>query len=1214
MGLTLSRQPPSEHLYVDLDADGVFETDISAFLKSVQVGYGRASALDAFTPRQLISVLDNTGSEFSPRNLDSPYWPGLKRGKRVQAWSDLTIEQVNNLIDNPSAEVDDTGYGNINSATHVRSDAGFFDGFEAGASLDWTSYGGNWAWVATSSRVEGWTAGPNELLRDDFEFQDGWIEAVISRAEDGCGIVARWQDVSNYYFLRVHDDGAGSEASTVRLYKRVSGTDTALGAATVAITFTRDKHHVFRLEIRGSILRAYVDGELVATVTDSAITAGGAAGFRVDDSVRSYFDSAQARDLDYQSRFGKASVKYTAADLTLSGMVLTLRNGDRPVAVTGHSYVFLHWMRTAPGVGFKNMHATVAFYDAATGGGLRQIFDGAVTVVGEDWTPVFVAATLTVSAATHVEVRGVTYLQQGVFDFFVDGCMLYEFEETASPTATERQELPTTVDELEPYCDGDQAHCVWDGTAHQGTSRRSAGPKTQNLMRNPSGETNTTFFSGVSATLSRVSIDARRGGWAIQINGTSTDGFARQAMDGAPILGQVYSAGVDVKGTGDATWVWISIEETGGAEATAKTTSFALTSHPKEWARLTIVHTVQESDRTGLRIEVRVFGSSPHETLTDGWQLELQNAPTPYCDGDQENCSWDGTEHASTSQRIHLVKQFTGKIREFEFTRWTDDTPVAELTATGKMETLANDLVVAGPFTRKPAKWVLQRLLDLLTPGQSIKDAANRYWGDDMVERPGCLSGSPAINVNTSGKGGSDPEMYTAIEGDDIKYIQFVGGSSNSTNDPCGWELTVTDRTEAGKAWRAAIWLSTSDSAADGLNVRFDLFDDDVGIVASSINALVIDNWIYVEIEGTWGASSTSRKVRLTNDDAGWDSLDLLPDYFWDGLQLAPAENTLPQNFSGKWWDEDIEYMDAYFRSANVVLEELAKSAAGWFFEDVDGDLVFEDITARSPNTIPALRLSDVPNDGAPYALSRYREPVTGQFTDVKVGSFGDITLLPGDGRLVWNLEPMPKVIGADGVVIYRAAFAGDEGDALVGRNASVLKETSAGGFGSDPEGSGITTPILLNYGRAADVLVVAGGSGVTIELLSIEARVQNRSNSERSFVQETVPGDESPLEERTLSLDTPAQGHQTTLMRALARWAAEKYGKGPIVFETALNGTSLQSILEIVAVSPGTSAWLKHMDGPGAFKIDALFYIEKVELVHEISRMPELSITMEEA
>ena len=1211
MGLTKPSSPPSEHLYIDLDGDGVYETDVSSYLKSVQVGYGRDSALDSFKPRQLLAVLDNTGSEFSPRNLDSPYWPDLKRGRQVQQWTDLLIEQVVNLLDNPSVEVDDDGYGDASSAVHIRADAGFFDGFDEDTSADFAVTGGTWTWGSSApSQVEGGDAGgPHTLYRKDFVLQNGWVEAVISQAEDNCGIVIRWISDGTNYFLRIHDDAAGADASTVRLYKRIVGSDTALGVALVPITFTRGKPHVFRLEVQGDTFKIYVDGSLVDTVVDSTLSLSGRAGVRVNDATSSYFHSIQVHNLDYQARFSKSSVRYTADNSDGSGMVLTLRNGDRVVTPIGHSAVFVAWVRTAVGVGSKIFQANLAIYDAVTGGTLKETITKDSQIVGEVWTQVFVAGTITATNASHTQVVILTDGAQGEFDFFVDGCMLYETD------LIDGASLPSAIEDVEPYCDGGQALCTWDGIAYQSTSRRPAGPKLANIFENPSAEVDLNGWVGRGGTRVRDSGDARYGSYQVKQTFTSTsqginfrliDNSTRMSVTG----GEIYVFSIFIRSDISRPYkIWIEWYDSGGSWISAQSVAFTVDT---KWRRFFFVK-VAPSNAVTAQPQLINQTSDADAVYMDGANFVEATELFPYIDGGQKNVTWDGTAHASTSQRTHIVKQFTGKIREFEFSRWLDDTPVVELTATGKMETLTNNLMRAGPFTRKPAKWVLQRMLDLLTAGQVIKDAANRYWGDDMVSDPthlGCSTGA-SMDVNITGKGGVDPEEYGAIEGDNIKYAVFVGGAN--TNG-CGWRLDVTSRSDETGTYRAAIWLATNDSESDGLDVRFALENQSGTERVGSTATLVLDGWVYVEIEGTFQAGDTTRLLVLYNNDVGWDSTGLLPDYFWDGLQFAPAANTLPLNFSGKWWDEDIEYMDAYFRSANAILEELAKSSAGWFFEDEDGNLVFEDITARSPNVVPDLRLSDAPNDGAPYAVSKYKEPVTGLYTGVKVGSFGDITLLPGDGRLVWNLEPMPKVIGANGEMIYRAAFAGEEGDALVGRSAGIIKNISAGGFGNDPEGSGIVTPILLNYGRAADVVVVAGGSGVTIDLLSIEARVQNRSTSERSFVQESVPGDEVTDEERMLELDTPAQGHQTTLMVALARWAAEKYGKGPIAFDTALNGTSLQSILEIIAVSPGMSVWVKHMTGQGAYNIDSLFFVEKAELLHEVGSLPVLDIVMEEA
>lgn len=82
-------------------------------------------------------------------------------------------------------------------------------------------------------------------------------------------LFVRQTDVDNMYAVRLI-----SGASASQLYKKVSGTWTALGSAFTADSGSRS----LKLEIIGSTLTFYSDGVSMATATDSDLTATGKAG------------------------------------------------------------------------------------------------------------------------------------------------------------------------------------------------------------------------------------------------------------------------------------------------------------------------------------------------------------------------------------------------------------------------------------------------------------------------------------------------------------------------------------------------------------------------------------------------------------------------------------------------------------------------------------------------------------------------------------------------------------------------------------------------------------------------------------------------------------------------------------------------------------------------------------------------------------------------
>jgi hypothetical protein len=84
------------------------------------------------------------------------------------------------------------------------------------------------------------------------------------------GLLARLTDQENFYILRFT-----TGATVTRLYKKVSGTVTAIGSG-----FTADPklYDVVRLELVGSTLKYYFNEILQATITDSAISTAGQGG------------------------------------------------------------------------------------------------------------------------------------------------------------------------------------------------------------------------------------------------------------------------------------------------------------------------------------------------------------------------------------------------------------------------------------------------------------------------------------------------------------------------------------------------------------------------------------------------------------------------------------------------------------------------------------------------------------------------------------------------------------------------------------------------------------------------------------------------------------------------------------------------------------------------------------------------------------------------
>lgn len=116
------------------------------------------------------------------------------------------------------------------------------------------------------------------LRRNDVSIQDGFVEADVDYANDS-GIVLRFQDNANYYLLGLSDDSGVNSAVNLLMYRKVAGSFTNIGS-TLNISWPRGTQKIIRFQAVGSALRAFVDGDLVLSATDSNIAPAGSIGMR----------------------------------------------------------------------------------------------------------------------------------------------------------------------------------------------------------------------------------------------------------------------------------------------------------------------------------------------------------------------------------------------------------------------------------------------------------------------------------------------------------------------------------------------------------------------------------------------------------------------------------------------------------------------------------------------------------------------------------------------------------------------------------------------------------------------------------------------------------------------------------------------------------------------------------------------------------------------
>ena len=155
----------------------------------------------------------------------------------------------------------------------------FEDTFDVDSTGSYTqSADANATWAVSGGELVA-TGGTHALfIRNATSYSDVAIEADVNWAYDG-GLILRFIDNDNYYILVLNDDSGGAPTLNIRIYKRVSGTFTALDSGT-NITWPRGTSILARFEASGSTLKSYINGSLIATVTDSSIAGHGGVGVR----------------------------------------------------------------------------------------------------------------------------------------------------------------------------------------------------------------------------------------------------------------------------------------------------------------------------------------------------------------------------------------------------------------------------------------------------------------------------------------------------------------------------------------------------------------------------------------------------------------------------------------------------------------------------------------------------------------------------------------------------------------------------------------------------------------------------------------------------------------------------------------------------------------------------------------------------------------------
>jgi hypothetical protein len=149
----------------------------------------------------------------------------------------------------------------------------FVDDFAATTVDQWT-HSGTGQWTFSGGAFAQNSAGAEARAVIGGKTSDQVVQARVRQvawstagtAERWAGLLARYVDDNNYYYLHLRSGG------TVSLRKLVNGTITTLASAPLAVSL--NTQYALRLEVVGNQLRGYVNGNLLLQATDSSLASG----------------------------------------------------------------------------------------------------------------------------------------------------------------------------------------------------------------------------------------------------------------------------------------------------------------------------------------------------------------------------------------------------------------------------------------------------------------------------------------------------------------------------------------------------------------------------------------------------------------------------------------------------------------------------------------------------------------------------------------------------------------------------------------------------------------------------------------------------------------------------------------------------------------------------------------------------------------------------
>jgi hypothetical protein len=183
----------------------------------------------------------------------------------------------------------------------------FSDGFESGLSSGWSKSGGTWAVVSDGSQVLQESSTTSDLARE-FNGSTSWTDYSVQArvkplafgSSDGVvGISARSASSSKFYRLTLTSSGQ----AVLQAYAG-SASVTTLGSASIGAT--TGSWYTLRLDVTGTLITGYVNGQQVATAT-SSLTGSGRIG------LQTYHASGEFDDVTVDSSVTSSPTPTTAS-------------------------------------------------------------------------------------------------------------------------------------------------------------------------------------------------------------------------------------------------------------------------------------------------------------------------------------------------------------------------------------------------------------------------------------------------------------------------------------------------------------------------------------------------------------------------------------------------------------------------------------------------------------------------------------------------------------------------------------------------------------------------------------------------------------------------------------------------------------------------------------------------------------------------------------